>query len=318
MSTVVKDAVSEFALIHRYFAALTPPSASVLLGIGDDCALLNVPVGQSLAVSIDTQIEGVHFPTGAPAEQIGSRVACCALSDLAAMGATPLWATLALTLPKPDAAWLEAFSRGLGSILKRFNIALVGGDTTRGPLVITLQAHGAVPAGKALCRSGASVGDIIYVTGFLGDGAAGLAFLQGQLPLNPSAAAYVCERFYVPEPQLQAGLALAGVASSAIDISDGLLADLAHITSASEVGARINVEQLPINPLWAEAVTAEQAQLWALSGGDDYQLCFTLSPDQQTPVRAYAIGVITQAQALVCLLDGQPVAINQGGYEHFN
>ncbi|HEY6529929.1 MAG TPA: thiamine-phosphate kinase [Cellvibrionaceae bacterium] len=314
----MKETVSEFALIQRYFAALTPPSSSVELGIGDDCALLRVPSDHSLAVSIDTQVEGVHFPIAAEAEQIGSRVACCALSDLAAMGATPLWATLALTLPNADAAWLEAFSRGLGTVLKRFNIALVGGDTTQGPLVITLQVHGAVAPTKALRRSGAKVGDIIYVTGFLGDGAAGLAFLQGQLPLDAAAAAYVSERFYAPEPQLHAGQAIADIASSAIDISDGLLADLTHITSASGVGAQINVEQLPLNPLWARSLTQEQAQHWALTGGDDYQLCFTLSPSQQAPIQAHAIGVITHEQKLVCLRDGQPVVLNQGGYEHFN
>ncbi|RYD94867.1 MAG: thiamine-phosphate kinase [Sphingobacteriales bacterium] len=314
----MKESVGEFALIQRYFAALTPPSASVVLGIGDDCALLTTPSGHSLAVSIDTQVEGVHFPAGAPAEQIGSRVACCALSDLAAIGATPLWATLALTLPNADAAWLEAFSRGLGSIFKRFDLALVGGDTTQGPLIITLQVHGAVVPEKALRRSGAKVGDIIYVTGFLGDGAAGLAFLQGKLPLDTIAAAYVSDRFYMPEPQLQAGVTLAGVASSAIDISDGLLADLAHIISASGVGAQVNIDQLPINPLWGSNLTQEQAQYWALTGGDDYQLCFTLSPNQQSPIQAHAIGVITEAQKLVCLRDGQPVVINQGGYEHFN
>ncbi|HMY41105.1 MAG TPA: thiamine-phosphate kinase, partial [Marinagarivorans sp.] len=233
--------MNEFTLIQQYFAALTPPCASVPQAIGDDCALLAPPEGKLLAVSIDTQVEGVHFPVGAAAEQIGRRVACCALSDLAAMGAQPLWATLALTLPKADATWLAAFSRGLGAVLNTWQVRLVGGDTTCGPLTISLQVHGSVASEHALRRSGARAGDCIYVTGPLGDGAAGLALLQGQLSLPAEAAAYLTERFYAPTPQIAAGLALAGRATSAIDISDGLLADLNHILTASQVGARLEL-----------------------------------------------------------------------------
>ncbi|MEY4588158.1 MAG: thiamine-monophosphate kinase [Pseudomonadota bacterium] len=313
--------MSEFALIQRYFKTLSEPAASVLLGIGDDCALLTPPVGCALAVSIDTQVEGVHFPHNAPAEQVGRRVACCALSDLAAMGAQPLWATLALTLPQVDSAWLEAFSRGLGAILKRFHTTLIGGDTTQGPLAITLQVHGSVAPDQALRRSGAQVGDVIYVTGCLGDGAAALAYLQGKFQPEDAACTYLTERFYAPEPQISAGHALAGVASSAIDISDGLLADLTHISEASGLGATIYIEALPISPLWCNQVEPTQAQHWALTGGDDYQLCFTLAPERQLPQsqawQAYPIGVITQTPGIIILNHGQPVHINTGGYEHF-
>lgn len=319
--------MSEFALIQRYFATLTPAAESVALGIGDDCALLQVPQGESLAVSIDTQVEGVHFPVGASAEQIGSRTACCALSDLAAMGAKPLWATLALTIPSMDDTWLAGFSRGLGKVLTQYQVALVGGDTTQGPLSITLQVHGAVSPQQALRRSGAQVGDYIYLTGNLGDGAAALAFIQGQLSLSDEAGQYLVERFYTPEPQISAGLALAGLASSAIDISDGLLADITHILNASATGASINLESLPISPLWRDALPAVQAQHFALNGGDDYQLCFTLNPNHAATLQqllhgaswqAHLIGTITQEPGITALLAGVPVPITLGGYEHFH
>ncbi len=309
--------MNEFALIKQYFTTLTPPSASVLLGIGDDCALLVPPQGECLAVSIDTQVEGVHFPVGAPAEQVGRRVACCALSDLAAMGAQPLWATLALTVPQAEPTWLAEFSRGLGAVLKAWQVSLVGGDTTAGPLTITLQVHGSVQPGKALRRSGAQVGDKIYVTGFLGDGAAALACLQGRLCLDSVASAYLTERFYAPEPQLEAGHKLAGVASSAIDISDGLLADLTHILNASGVGAQLELANVPINPLWANQVEPERARHWALTGGDDYQLCFTLAAELTPPVAATAIGVITQTAGIIGREQGREVSLEGGGFEHF-
>lgn len=309
--------MDEFALIQRYFARLTPPSPNVLLGIGDDCALLAPPAGRSLAVSIDSQVEGVHFPVGAPARQVGSRVACCALSDLAAMGAEPLWATLALTLPKADTQWLEGFAEGLASVLRRFNVALVGGDTTSGPLSITLQVHGSVSPEHALRRSGAQVGDRIYVTGYLGDGAAALALLQGRIEVPASAQAYLTERFYAPEPQIEVGLRLAGLASSAIDISDGLLADLGHILARSQVGARLELTALPLNPCWAAQVEPESARCWALSGGDDYQLCFTFAADQTPPVAATLIGVITEELGILGVEPGGETVLTGGGFAHF-
>lgn len=315
--------LQEFALIERYFKTLARPSPSVLLGIGDDCALLAPTANQALAVSIDTQVEGVHFPVGAAAEHVGTRVACCALSDLAAMGATPLWATLALTLPYIDEDWLDGFSRGLGSVFAHYNLSLVGGDTTRGPLTITLQVHGSVAANKVLTRHNAQAGELICVTGCLGDGAAALAVIQGKFEPSAQAAAYLRQRFYRPEPCIEVGLALAGIASSAIDISDGSLADLSHILSASKVGAQINLETLPINPIWAASAGAEQAQNWALFGGDDYQLCFTLPahhlPQLQQSLHTHItpIGVINAGAELVCLRHGQVVHPEGGGFAHF-
>ena len=306
------------------------------LGIGDDAALLNSTPGQQLVMASDTLVEGVHFPASASAGQIGSRALCVNLSDMAAMGATPRWFTLALTLPKEKAnnQWLAGFSGAIAGIANRYNLALVGGDTTSGPLTVSLTLLGEVPSGDALQRSGAQPGDRVFVTGTLGDGVAGLKLAINENNIE-SVSDRLLQRFYSPYPQIVTGLRLRRIASACIDISDGLVADLGHICQSSEVSATISTEQLPI----AEDVrqmAGDQAVSWALNGGDDYQLCFTVSADklaalqrliEQFELDVTAIGTIDAADkaysveksGLVTVLDrnGDPIEIHQQGYKHF-
>lgn len=266
--------MDEFALIRRFFSQ-HPLTERIALGVGDDCALINLQAGEQLAISVDTQLAGVHFHDNSPAFLIASRALLCAISDLAAMGATPLGFTLALTLPEYDETWLTDFAHGLFAAASQHQCPLIGGDTTKGPLAITIQVHGAVPVGQALTRAGAKVGHDIWVSGSLGDGAAALAWLEGRLQADKPLADYLAGRFYRPEPALALGVALRGIAASAIDVSDGLLADLGHICQASGTGALILVDQLPVAAEWAGCVSEQQAWQWALTGGDDYRLCFT-------------------------------------------
>lgn len=271
-------ALDEFSLIRRFFTfddGLQGAAREALqLGVGDDCALLALPPGSELAISVDTQLPDVHFPADALPADIASRALRCAASDLAAMGATPLGFTLALSLPSVDVAWLVAFSDGLRRAATELGCPLIGGDTTRGPLTLSVQVHGAVPAGQALRRSGAQVGDDVWVSGSLGDGAAALAQLQHRTPFSAEHVAYLHQRFYSPEVDFALAEALRGVATAAIDISDGLLADLAHLCRASAVAACLDAACLPLSaPL--QLLPFAQAMRWALTGGDDYRLCFT-------------------------------------------
>ena len=317
--------MDEFALIRQYFAKATQ-NESVALGIGDDCALLIPPVGKRLAVSMDTLVEGVHFPVGAPAKDIATRALATALSDLAAMAAEPLWFTLGLTLPAANEAWISDFCDSLLALANTHQCCLVGGDLTRGPLTLTVQVHGAVEQGQALRRSGAKPDDIIYVTGNLGDGAAALAVLQQKITLRKNAQDYLYQRFYNPTPRLREGQLLASLAHSAIDISDGLYADLTHICQASAVGAMVDVNRLPISEHWCKNVSREQALTWAISGGDDYELCFTV-PRSQTPlletwiksgrINATAIGKITHKPEVYMVNNGKAMALATEGYKHF-
>lgn len=317
--------MDEFALIQRYFACAQVGS-DVLLGIGDDCAVVQPPVGRHLVMSIDTMVEGVHFPVATKAERIGARVMCGALSDLAAMGARPHWFTLALTLPEADADWVSDFSDGVFSIAKLHECCLIGGDTTRGPLCISVQVHGSVAPGRALRRSGAGPGDIIYVTGNLGDGAAALASFNKELTLNASANAYLLKRFFAPTPRILEGELLAPVASAAIDVSDGLCADLNKICEASAAGALVDVSRLPISALWRDFTNEGKRLAWALSGGDDYQLCFTVPRQQVAQVEhwisegqllATAIGKMTRKPGLVLTKNGKAYTPESKGYNHF-
>lgn len=323
--------MDEFALINRYFGStISEPSMGVVRGIGDDCALLSVPAGSELAISIDTAVEGAHFPTGAAPQDIATRAFCTALSDLAAMGATPLWVTLALTLPQADESWLKAFSESLKQLLTRFNCILVGGDTTRGPLTVSVQVHGSVPAGQALTRAKAKVGDAVYVSNTLGIGAAALASIQGELNVPANDAATLKKHFYAPEPQIALGQWLRGKATSAIDVSDGLIVDTQHIANASNVGIELNIDTLPSDRYWRQAVTNEQALQWMLTGGDEYQLVFTAS-QMQNDLEAQAakknfnltrIGQVIAGQGVQLMQANQPVFLqdmgfNTEGFNHF-
>jgi thiamine-monophosphate kinase len=314
----------EFDLIARHF---TRPAASAVLGVGDDCALLAPAPGMQLAVSADMLLEGRHFsPQDGPAG-IGHKSLAVNLSDLAAMGATPRWATLSIALPAADEAWLAAFARGLFRIADQFGIELVGGDTTRGPLTISITVIGEVPPGEALRRDGAQPGDDVWVSGVLGSAAAALAYRQGRLFMEQVDAARVLPALYLPTPRVELGLALRGVASSAIDISDGLLGDLGHILERSRVGATLQFAALPTLPVLQAYLHEAVARECVLAGGDDYELCFTAPAARRDAVEGAAqragvavtrIGTITAETGLAVIGgDGQPLQFDQTGYDHF-
>ncbi len=316
-------ALSEFSLIQRFFADAGARRNDVVLGVGDDCAVLGVPAGKALVVSIDTLVEGVHFFKGADPERLGHKALAVNLSDLAAMGAEPAWATLALTLPVVDEAWLAAFCRGFSALAVAHDVQLVGGDTTRGPLNISIQVHGFVAAGMALRRDRAQPGDLIYVTGQLGD--AGLAL---QAAGDRALPASVRARLDCPRPRLKEGRALVGLARAAIDISDGLISDLGHICDASGVGATLCVEALPCSQAVRDHVHASGDWSLPLSAGDDYELCVTVPPERQAEVERLGagfasgltrIGHITASTGIRCLTaDGREIERCASGYEHFS
>lgn len=284
--------MGEFELIRRYFSALTASTHGVALGIGDDAAILNVAGGEQLVVTVDTSNADVHFPADASAYSIGYRALAVNLSDLAAMGATPRWFTLSLTLPLVDENWLAQFARGLAQLADEHGVALVGGDTTRGPLAVSIQAMGGVPAGQALKRSGARPGDLLYVSGSLGDAAAGLACYRNAQAFSSDQAVhdFLLERYLHPSPRLVLGSALRGIATSCIDISDGLLADAGHIANCSGVGITIAIDSLPLSDAFKTAPAANRLP-YQLSGGDDYELCFTVSPLHAAQLETLAAGV---------------------------
>ncbi len=314
--------LSEFKLIQRFFANSGVQRSDVVLGVGDDCAVLNLPAGKELVVSIDTLVEGVHFFKDADPELLGHKSLAVNLSDLAAMGAEPAWATLALTLPVVDEGWLEAFCRGFSRLAAIYNVQLIGGDTTRGPLNISIQAHGFVTAGAALCRDGAQAGDLIYVTGTLGD--AGLALQSSRV----NAPASVQSRLDSPTPRLAEGRMLVGLASAAIDISDGLISDLGHICDASGVGATLHIEDLPCSQALRNHIDLTEEWSLPLSAGDDYELCITIPPEKQLEAERLAmnftcgltrIGQIEAWSGIRCLAaNGQPLQLLSSGYEHFS
>jgi len=316
--------IGEFEIIARYFTRASN-DADVVLGVGDDAAVL--AVDGHLAVTVDTLVAGVHFPDGTAPNLLGYRLMAVNLSDLAAMGAQPRWATLALTLPKADELWLDGFSRGLFELADRYGVSLVGGNMSRGPLTMTLQLMGKVEPKNMLTRGGGHVGDDIYVTGTLGDSAAGITLiLERSAAPDGSAAAALKERFYRPVPRVGAGVALGPLATAAIDISDGLLADLGHVCKASGCGATIDVERVPVSAELLSLFPPQEALAQALGGGDDYELCFTAPPSRAeeveaaleaagTPVRR--IGQLVAGQTVVCRRDGEPFTPPVRGFRHF-
>lgn len=309
--------MGEFELIQTLFRPLAKRTRhpDLILGPGDDCAIQRLPPGHDLVFSVDTLVEGVHFPLSYNPRCLGWRALAVAVSDLAAMGADPVCFTLALTLPEAQEGWLRLFTEGLAEAAVEFGIALAGGDTTRGPLALSVQVHGTVPAGLALTRSGASPGDLICVSGELGGAAAALGLLD-KSP-STSLARALLRRYHHPLPRLSLGQWLRGRASACIDISDGLLADLGHILEESQVGGRITEPSLPV------MAGADLQQ--ALTGGDDYELCFTLPPAHRDLLRAFAgvdlaiIGEVTAGQGLKLVAAGGQIrsANPRGGFDHF-
>jgi thiamine-monophosphate kinase len=320
--------LGEFELIRRFFvrAGSGPRDPSVLLGIGDDAALLEVPKGADLVAAVDTIVAGRHFPESSDARAIGHRALAVNLSDMAAMGAKPAWATLALTMPSADPAWLEKFAAGFLNLADAHSVALVGGDTTRGPLTVSVQILGHLPHGSALRRGGGGVGDILAVSGTLGDAAAGLAFLQRPPASLSAEAAMLIQRFDYPTPRVRLGLAARGIASAAMDLSDGLVGDLPKLADASGLAAHVCIEALPLSAALRQSVSLGQARDWALAGGDDYELLFAVPADRFTELQGAAnqlnltltpIGELHAGAGVTWSLNGEDFSPGVSGYEHF-
>jgi thiamine-monophosphate kinase len=315
--------LGEFDVIARYFSRSSQRS-DVLLGVGDDAALLTPPPGQALVAATDTLVEGRHFLPGTPAAAIGHQALAVNLSDLAAMGAEPAWALLSLSMPRVDERWLAAFADGLYALAERHGVALVGGDTVSGPLVVTIEVLGFVPPTAALLRTGARAGDLIIVSGAPGVAAAGLEELQSGRATFESRDARV-RRFLCAEPRLALGRALRGFATAAMDVSDGLLGDLGKLARASGVGACIDLERLPVAPELAAYPLTEQERL-VLHGGDDYELLFTLPAEHFGHIAHLAeaggcslrcIGSMVQGAGVECRRNGLRVNVVGKGYDHF-
>ena len=317
---------SEFDIIRRFF---TRPVKRALLGVGDDCALIAPPQGMALAVSTDMLVEGRHFIAGADAAALGHKSLAVNLSDLAAIGAAPRYATLALALPEADETWLAQFARGFFALADSFGVELIGGDTTRGPRNISITVLGEVPAQLALRRDGAKAGDDIWLSGCTGDAALALAHLDGRVQLADAALAHCLVRLNMPVPCVALGLALRGLATGAIDVSDGLVADLGHIGERSGVGMELRYADMPRSRALAACTDARLAQECLLAGGDDYELAFTASPDARGKVAALAaelglaltrIGSISAGEpGLVSVYDaaGKLMQIARKGFDHF-
>lgn len=312
----------EFELIREYFTRPVA-DAGVRRGIGDDAALLALPPGEELVVTTDTLVGGRHFPEDAAPFDIGWKTLAVNLSDLAAMGAQARWVTLALTLPASDAAFLRGFADGFFALAEAAGVSLVGGDTTRGPLSMTVTALGTVPAGAALCRDGARAGDDLYVSGTVGDAGLGLRLALDQWvdELAPVARELALARLHRPEPRLALGLALRGVATACLDVSDGLAQDLGHLLAASGTGARLELAALPRSAA-LRAIDAGFADILALTSGDDYELLFTAPPSARAAVAALPlactrIGTITAEPGLRFWRDGVPVDMPVAGFTHF-
>ncbi len=316
----------EIDLVDKYFKRLEEQPEDVVTGIGDDCAVVKIPEGEQLVVSTDSLLKDVHFPGETAAEDVGYKSLAVSLSDLASMGAKPAFATLNLTVPKIDNSWLESFSSGFFELAEKFNVSLIGGDTVRGPLNIGVTVYGFAKSSECVYRSNAKVGDGIFVTGNLGDAALGLLYTQQGLGLTALEFEYLKSRINRPSPRVEAGLALRSRASSAIDVSDGLISDLSRILEASGVGAEIQLEQIPISATYWKVLKTVGWD-YALAYGDDYELCFTLPVNEQEKVRnlmldigvsIHQIGKIKNQTGLSILdMEGKKYQPNLAGYSHF-
>lgn len=316
--------LSEFELIDHFFRGTGSKNPSTVLGIGDDCALIKAPERSELAITTDSLVEGIHFLPDVDPELLGHKALAINLSDLAAMGAKPCWVTLALTMPNVDQKWLRQFSIGFDKLAKYHSVELIGGDTTRGPLNITIQAIGIVPSGThAMHRCSARVGDSIYVTGCIGDSGLGLKILKGEFKCSDSA---LIERLHRPSPRIEAGLQLRGVANACIDISDGLAADLGHILESSQVGATVFWENMPFSGVLKQYLETTYDWTMPLTSGDDYELCFTVPVERENLLHqgmeniecAYTrIGVIEKKKGLRVIKDSKPIEFQPTGFVHF-
>jgi thiamine-monophosphate kinase len=328
---VSSPALGEFDLISRFFMRprLTPdPRDGVALGIGDDAALIDLPSGSQLVAAVDTIVEGRHFYAGTEPRSVGHRALAVNLSDMAAMGATPAWATLALSMPGADPQWLQGFASGFLDLADVHQVALVGGDTTRGPLTVSVQILGHLPHGSALLRSGAQSGDLIVVTGSLGDAGAGLLYARTPPEVTGQGAAVqsLIARFEYPTPRVAMGLAARGIATAAMDLSDGLTGDLPKLAISSGLAATVAVEKLPLSAALRAVAGENQAREWALSAGDDYELLLTVAPPRYVALQAAAqrlnltlsiIGEMRAGEGVSWSLDGAAFTPRSSGFDHF-
>lgn len=313
--------LGEFEIIARYFTRKSA-RADVLLGVGDDAAVLECPGDRKLVVAMDTIVEDVHFLQGTGAADIGYRALAVNLSDMAAMGAEPAWMTLSLSLPQSDPEWLEGFAAGLFELADRYNVALVGGDTVRGPLVVTIQIAGLVEPDAWLTRAGARPGDLVFVSGVPGEAAAGLALIQRR-QAHSQEARHLRQRFLRPEPRVELGRELRGLASAAMDVSDGLLVDLEKLCAASRCGAQLNVDALPPSASMLQLMPAAECIEYALAGGDDYEIIFTVPASRAQRVRdirsvtCTQIGVVGHGSSVQCVRGGVAFEPRRQGFDHF-
>jgi thiamine-monophosphate kinase len=313
--------MNEFDIIRQIFAQKLITRTDVALGIGDDAAIVTPPANHQLVITTDTSISGVHFPENTSANDIGYKSLAVNLSDLAAMGATPAWLTLALTIPEADSTWLNDFAKGFFELSAQHQAHLIGGDLTHGALSITIQAIGFIPTGQAIKRGDAKPGDLIYVTHTIGDAALGLGLLQKKFSVPTTHQDFILSKLNRPTPRIEIGTQLRGIAHAAIDISDGLAADLKHILTSSHVGARLDVDRIPFSEALRNAVDREQAIALALSGGDDYELCFTIPAHKKdlVPANCTCIGEITDSNKLdLRHSDNSKYHLLIDGYQHFH
>lgn len=319
--------MKEFELIKSYFTDQVVIRKDVVKGIGDDCALLNPSDKKLIAVTTDTLVAGVHFPVDTPAKAIGHKSIAVNLSDLAAMGAEPSWISIAITMPEVDESWLADFSKGMFELAEYYNVQLIGGDTTQGPLSITITAQGLVPEEKALCRDGAQNGDYVFVTGDFGDAGLALAAIQGKVRLNEVDFVRAKDKLDYPKPQVLVGQLIRDYATSAIDVSDGLLADLQHICLQSSLGVNIDVDLIPMSDLLKDNLSATDAINLALTAGDDYQLIFTVSATnkvgiemamEHANVNFTCIGQMNTSGDVILTRGKDIFEVTKVGFEHFS
>lgn len=317
----------EFELIKKYFTEQAVQRKDVFLGIGDDCAVLTPAENQNIAVTTDTLIVGVHFSKTTPPRAIGHKAIAVNLSDLAAMGAEPSWISVAITLPEVDEEWVGEFCAGMFELCEYYNVKLVGGDTTQGPLSITVTAQGFIPYNKQIARSGAKAGDWLYVTGEIGDAALALESYYGNIDLSLDALTKVNQRLNYPKPRVLAGQTLREYATSAIDLSDGLMSDLTHICQASNVGVNLVLDDLPVSEVLMEALGQEEAYEVALKGGDDYELLFTVAEEHKVGMettlsnagmKVTCIGQLNATGKITTTLNNKAIQLNVSGFEHFS
>jgi len=319
--------MKEFEIIKHFFTKQAVHRKDVLLGIGDDCAVVSSTAKQDIVVTTDTLVAGVHFPLGTAPKAIGHKAVAVNLSDIAAMGAKPSWISLAITIPEVSDEWLSEFCAGVFELCEYYNVQLIGGDTTQGPLSITITAQGLTPEGKYLSRSGAKAGDWLYVTGELGDAALALQHHKDPFLTDSDVIEQVQKKLDYPKPRVLMGQSLREYASSAIDISDGLLADLGHICQASNVGANVVLDSVPLSDAMNKSQLFDDAILLALNGGDDYELLFTVSEDNKVAMETAlshagaaitCIGQMNATRTISTTLNNKPVSINGSGFQHFS